>query len=315
MTHRLRRALLASTAAAAALALALPVWAGAQARITGEVTDGKGVPLEGVKVLITTPAITNFKLEFTTDKAGKWATILNDSTIKYHYRFEKQGYITVEQDKKVAIGTTEQLDIKLLNQEQAREQGLVKEVVDPFTNAYNTAVDKYQAGDLDGAMTAVEEAIKIGPTKANGYDLGAKIALKKKDWDKVLEYGEKAISLDEDNTAMLGILLEAARGKGDKVKTAEYDKKFSAANPDQPEIVYNKAVELYNKGDFKGAEPLLKKAVDAKPDFAAAHFLLGMCSVNLNKIPEMKKQLNEYLKLDPKGKDAGTAKEMLDAFK
>jgi hypothetical protein len=29
----------------------------------------------------------------------------------------------------------------------------------------------------------------------------------------------------------------------------------------------------------------------------------------------MKKHLSEYLKLDPKGADAGTAKEMLDAFK
>lgn len=315
MTHRLRHAILASSAAAAAFALALPLLAGSQARVTGHVTDGKGVALEGVKVLITTPAITNFKLEFTTDKDGKWATILNDSTIRYHYRFEKQGYMTREEDKKVAIGTTEQYDVKLLNQEQAREQGLVKEVVDPFTAAYNGAVDKYQAGDLDGALTAVEEAIKLDPAKANGYDLGAKIALKKKDWDKTIQFGEKAMSMDEDNTAMIGIVLEAARAKGDKVKAAEYEKKFNAANPDQPEVVYNKAVELFNKGDFKSAEPLLKKAVEAKPDFASAHFLLGMCSVNLNKIPEMKKHLNEYLKLDPKGKDAGTAKEMLDAFK
>jgi hypothetical protein len=40
-----------------------------------------------------------------------------------------------------------------------------------------------------------------------------------------------------------------------------------------------------------------------------------MSCVNLNKIPDMKKHLSEYLKLDPKGADAGTAKEMLDAFK
>jgi hypothetical protein len=57
------------------------------------------------------------------------------------------------------------------------------------------------------------------------------------------------------------------------------------------------------------------KVVEAKPDHAKAHFLLGMCDVNLNKIPEMKKHLTEYLKLEPKGSDASTAKEMLDAFK
>ena len=40
-----------------------------------------------------------------------------------------------------------------------------------------------------------------------------------------------------------------------------------------------------------------------------------MAYVNLNKIPDMKKHLSEYLKLDPKGADAATAKEMLEAFK
>ena len=111
------------------------------------------------------------------------------------------------------------------------------------------------------------------------------------------------------------MLMEAYRAKGDKAKAAEYEKKYIAANPDQPEILYNQAVERYNKNDFKGAEPLLKKVVEGKPDFAKAHYLLGMSYVNLNKIPDMKKHLSEYLKLDPKGADAATAKEMLDAFK
>ncbi len=57
------------------------------------------------------------------------------------------------------------------------------------------------------------------------------------------------------------------------------------------------------------------KVVEAKPDHAKAQYLLGMCDVNLNKIPEMKKHLGEYLRLDPKGSDAAAAKEMLDAFK
>jgi len=110
------------------------------------------------------------------------------------------------------------------------------------------------------------------------------------------------------------MLVDAYRAKGDKAKAAEYEKKYIAANPDQPEVLFNRAVDLYNKSDFKAAEPLLLKVVESKPDFARAHYLLGMSCVNLNKIPEMKKHLSEYLKLDPKGADAGTAKEMLDAF-
>jgi tetratricopeptide (TPR) repeat protein len=313
MTMKLSR-----TALGTGLALLLSAGAalaGAQARITGKVTDGKGTPLADAKVTITTKSLSNFKIEMKTDKDGKWATILNDSTITYHYKFEKQGFIGVDQDKKVPIGESAVLDVQLLTQQQAIEQGVVKEVSDPFVMNYNAAVEAYQAENMDLAWTKAQEAVKAGPEKANGYDLAAKIALKKKDWDAVIAMGEKSLALEADNPPLIGSLMEAYRAKGDKVKAAEYEKKYIAANPDQPDVIYNQAVEFYNKGKFKEAEPILLKVVEAKPDHAKAHYLLGMCYVNLNKIPEMKKHLGEYLKLDPKGADAAAAKEMLDAFK
>jgi tetratricopeptide (TPR) repeat protein len=302
------------------VALALVLVTGAaiaaqQGRITGRVTDGKGAAIADAKITITTKSLTNFKIELKSDKDGKWGTILNDATLTYHYKFEKQGYIGVEQDKKVPIGASETLDAQLLTQQQAIEQGVVKVVVDPFVTAYNAAVEAYQAGDLDGAWAKAQDAVKAGPEKANGYDLAAKVALKRKDWDGVVAMGEKSLALEADNPPLIGSLMEAYRAKGDKAKAAEYEKKYIAANPGQPDVIYNQAVELYNKGNFKEAAPILTKVVDAKPDHAKAHFLLGMCDVNLNKIADMKKHLNEYLRLDPKGSDAATAKEMLDAFK
>lgn len=312
-TTRIFRAL---TRAALAFALfAGGAFAAQQGRITGKVTDGKGVPLTDVKITITTKSLGNFKVELKTDKDGKWGTILNDSTIPYHYKFEKQGYMGVEQDKKVPIGGAEELNVQLLTQQQAVEQGVVKQVDDPFVTAYNAAVEAYQGGNYDLAWTKAQEAVKAGADKANAYDLAAKIALKKKDWDGVIAMGEKSLALEADNPPLTGALMEAYRAKGDKAKAAEYEKKYIAANPDQPDVIYNQAVELYNKGNFKDAEPLLLKVVEAKPDHAKAQYLLGMSSVNLNKIPQMKKALGEYLKLEPKGADAATAKEMLDAFK
>lgn len=297
------------------LLLPATLFAVQQGRISGKVTDGKGVAIPGATVKITTKAISNFKVELKTDKDGKYGTILNDATLTYHYRFEKEGFIPYEQDKKVPIGSSETLDVQLFTQQQAVEKGLVKQVEDPFTTSYNASVEAYQAGDLDAAFAKAQEAIKLGPEKANAYNLGATIALKRKDWDNTIALGEKSLALEPDNTPLVGMLMDAYRAKGDKAKAAEYEKKYIAANPDQPEILYNQAVELYNKNDFKGAEPILKKVLEGKPDFAKAHYLLGMSYVNLNKIPEMKKHLSEYLKLDPKGPDAATAKEMLDAFK
>jgi Flp pilus assembly protein TadD len=310
---RTTRALLG--AVLALLLLPATLLAVQQGRITGKVTDGAGAALSDVNITITTKALTNFKREIKTDKNGKYGTIVEDATLVYHYRFEKQGFIPWEQDKKIRVGESEVLDVQLLTQTQAIEKGVVKQVEDPFTTTYNAAVEAYQAGDFEAAFAKAQEAIKLGPDKAIAYNLGATIALKKKDWDNTIVLGEKSFALEPDNSPLVRMLMEAYRAKGDKAKAAEYEKKYIAANPDQPEVLYNQAVELYNKNDFKGAEPLLRKVIEGKPDFAKAHYLLGMSCVNLNKIPDMKRHLSEYLKLDPKGADAGTAKEMLDAFK
>jgi tetratricopeptide (TPR) repeat protein len=303
-------------ALAAALLLATATaFAGAQARIQGTVTDGQGKPVPDVKVVITTKELIKFKMESTTDKNGHWAAILGDATKKYVYRFEKADYIPYEEEKKVGVGSNETFDVKLLTKEQAIQTGAVEVKVDPFIATYNAAVELFRADDLPGALAKAEEAIKISPEKATGYDLAAKIAHKSKNWDKVIEFGEKALAIEPDNVALYPVLMDAYRAKGDKAKLAEYEKKFAAANPENPDILYNQAVDLYNRNDFKGAEPILRKVVEVKPDFAKAQFLLGMTCVNTNKIPDMKKHLLEYIRLDPKGADVSTAREMLDAFK
>jgi tetratricopeptide (TPR) repeat protein len=312
MNHKkiLSAGLIAILVAVSGLALA-----GAQARIVGKVTDGGGKPLEGVTVTVTTKALGNFKVVLTTDKDGSWGTILNDSTISYDYAFEKEGFIPTRQSKKIPIATTGELNVQLLTQEQAIQKGIVKEVVDPYTTAFNTAVEHFQKGELDLALESAHKAIELGPQKVGAYDMAAKVATAKKDWDHVIEFGEKALALEPDNSGLFGLLMEAYKAKGDKVKAAEYEKKFVAANPDKPEILYNQAVDLYNKGNFKDAEPILRKILEGAPEYSNAHFLLGMSCVNLNKIPDMKKHLGEYLRLEPNGKEAATAKEMLEAFK
>ncbi|MFI5182410.1 MAG: tetratricopeptide repeat protein [Thermoanaerobaculia bacterium] len=286
-----------------------------QARIQGIVKDGKGTPIEGVKLTVTTTASSRFKLELTTDKNGKWGAILGNAVPPYTYKFEKQGYVTREETKKVGVGSTEEFSTVLYTVEQAVATGKVEIKKDPYVVAFNGAVEKFQAGDVPGALAMAEEATKIGPEKAGAWALATKLAHTSKDPDKTIQYGEKALALDPEQTDLYGFLVEAYRTKGNKEKAAEYEKKFASANPDNPDILYNQAVDLYNKSDFKGAEPVLRKVLEVKPDHAKAHFLLGMSCVNLNKIPDMKTHLAEYLKLDPKGTDAAVAKEMLDAFK
>jgi tetratricopeptide (TPR) repeat protein len=306
----------ASSAGVLAVFLAAAVPAAAQqARVQGVVRDAAGAPLEGAKVTITTPSNTRFKLQVTTNKDGKWGTILGNAVPPYTYLFEKAGYLPWQETRKVGIGSVESFSTVLYTQQQAVATGKVEVKKDPFVETYNEAVERYGARDYPAALAKAEEATKLGPDKANAWALAAKMAAAANEWNKAVDYAQKAVALDPEATDLYGILAQGYRAIGESAKAAEYEKKFAAANPDNPDILYNQAVALYNTGDFKGAEPVLRRVLEVRPESAKAHFLLGMTCVNLNKIPDMKTHLQEYLRLDPKGADAAVAKEMLDAFK
>ena len=57
------------------------------------------------------------------------------------------------------------------------------------------------------------------------------------------------------------------------------------------------------------------RRIEAKPDFALAHFWLGMVSFNQNKKAAAKEHLEKYLELEPSGSEASTAKEILPLLK
>jgi tetratricopeptide (TPR) repeat protein len=299
--------------------------AGTQGRITGKVTDSAGNPLEGVNVTLTTAAIKNFKVTTKTSKDGRYGSIVNDATINYHMRFEKDGYVAADLDKKFSTIEITTVDQKLVKQGEAGTPGAARAAAaaapaGPSPSgqaavAYNEAVDLLNAGDKAGAEAKFLEAVGKNPDLPQGWNALASISYDKKDWAKVLQYGEKATDLDPSLTNLYGLMADAAAKTGDKAKAAEMRKKFEEANPDTPEMLYNKGIDAYNKRNSKQAEEYLEKAVTAKPDFALAHYYLGLAAMNNKKNAVAREHLQKYLDLEPNGSEAATAKELLPLVK
>jgi tetratricopeptide (TPR) repeat protein len=309
-------------AALAALGFSAFLLAGTQARLKGKVTDTAGNPLEGVIVTLTTPNLRTFKVNLKTDKKGEYGTIVNDATMPYHLRFEKEGFVASESDKKIPVGDMAVVDVRLQSTSQAgeaaRAAGGAAAAPSPSDQAaviFNEGVDLLTAGNKAAAEAKFLEAVGKNPDLPQGWQALAVLANEKKDWAKTLEYGQKALDLDPSLTQLYGTLANAAAQSGDKVAAAAWQAKFAEANPDTPEMLYNKGVEAYNAKKIKDAEALLVKAVEAKPDFAIAHFWLGMASFNLNKKAAAREHLQKYLELDPSGAEAATAKEILPLLK
>ena len=313
----------------AALTILLPAiaaQAGTQGRASGKVVDSAGKPVEGANITVTTPAMRNFKLSITTRKDGTYGFIVNDATMLYDLRIEKEGFMAVSLPKQ-KFSTIEVTNLPPQTMLRPSEAPSGKAAPagaaaagSPSTSeqaavAYNAAVDLLNSGDKAGAEAKLKEAVAKNPDLPQAWQALTMVAYQNKDWAKTLEYGQKALDLDPSATSLYGMMTDAADKSGDKKAAAEWRKKYDEANPDSPEILYNKGVDAYNKGKMKDAEAALSKAVEAKPDLAMGHFLLGMVSFNLNKKAAAREHLQKYLELDPNGKEAATAKELLPLVK
>lgn len=309
-------------AAAAAFSLAALAGAGAQARLTGKVKDLAGNPIEGATVTLTTPNLNTFKVVLKTDKKGQYGTILNDATMPYNVKFEKEGYVPMETKKKIPVGDIGIVDVQLSKPSEAAPAAgaapaapAAPSASDLAAVAYNAGVDLLKSGDKAGAEAKFLEAAQKNPDLPQGWQALTTLAYEKKDWAKTLEYGQKALDLDPSVTALYAMLSNAAAQSGDKKAAGEWQAKYEEANPDTPEALYNKGINAYNKKNLKEAESFLAKAVEAKPDFALAHFYLGLTSFTLNKKAAAREHLQKYLELEPNGSEAATAKELLPLLK
>lgn len=315
------KTLMRLSAAMAILLMSLPASAGTQGRVTGRVTDSAGNPVEGVTVTVTTPALKSFKLSSKTAADGKWATIVNDATILYTVHFEKEGFAPAEQqNRKFSTIDITTVDQKLLKTSEAPRAAGAPAAAAPSANeqgtiAFNTGVDLMNAGDRAGAKAKFLESVTKNPDFPQGWRALASFAHEDKDWAHTIEYGQKATDLDPSMSRLYGLMADAATKTGDKKAAEEYRKKYEEANPDTPEILYNKGVDAYNKKNWKDAEDFLTKAATAKPDFALAHYYAGLAAMNARHNPAAKEHFQKYLELEPNGSEVATVKELLPLVK
>jgi tetratricopeptide (TPR) repeat protein len=290
-------------------------FAGAEARMSGKVIDA--VTKEPIKDVTFQYDATEMKKISKTEKGradGSFAIFVLDGTIKYKFTVSAPGYIPYEEVIKLKIGGTTERNFELLKVGtvvQGAPGAATKEIVDEAAVAYNEGADLANAGKFTEAMVKFQESVKIKPEMTAGWIAIAKTAYKMKDYTLAIEAATKATEFDEDQPDMQTILYEAYTAKGDKAAAA----KAQAKMPKNAGALFNEAARLINAGDDKGAEVALKQAVAADETFSQAYYELGMIYVRGGKNADAKAALTKYLELAPDGKDAATAKEMLNYVK
>ena len=294
------------------LALAGNAFAGAEGRLVGKVIDA--ATKQGIaNATIHVSATESRKLEqdFKTDPDGSYKIFLVDATIRYKFTVAAPDHSTYVETIKLSIGDTTTKVFTLGTGTAVAATPTAPKAADPSVVAYNDGAKLFNDGKYPEAMARFEEAVKGKPELIAGWEALARVALHVKNYPKAIDAATKALDLAPDESDMFGILVEAYNGTGDKAKAAEWKKKL----PVDAAGAFNAAAAAINKNNDAEAEPLLKQAIAADEKFAPAYFELGMLCVRTGKMAEAKTNLETYLKLDPNGKNAATAKETLQYVK
>jgi tetratricopeptide (TPR) repeat protein len=297
-----------------AAAFASNAFAVGQARITGKVLDAvTKKPIEKATITVVATEAKTYKAENKVKKDGSYAIAVLDGTIRYKFTYAAEGYRPYEETMKLKLGEPNLKDVELVPANATTmavvPAGEIK--VDPSVAAFNEGAGLANEGKDAEALAKFEEAVAAKPDLQAGWTAIAKVQLRAKKYDKAIEAANKALELDSDTPDMYVILYDAYRATGNKAKAEE----MKAKMPANANVLFNDAARAINAGKDGDAEPLLKQAVAADESFAAAHYELGMLYVRTGKNADAKTHLEKYLSLDPNGKDAATAKEMLKYVK
>lgn len=296
------------------LAFAADAFAIGQARITGKITDAvTKKPIENAVVSAKAVEAKTFKEDYKAKKDGNYAIFLVDGTIKYEFTWSAPGYQPFSDVMKLKLGEPNVRDIQLVPAGVATTATVpASEIkIDPSIAAFNEGAQLANEGKDAEALAKFSSAVAAKPDLVAGWQAIARVQHRNKKWAEAIAAATKAAELDPEDTDMYVILFDAYTATGEKTKAAEAKAKM----PANASVLFNDAAKAINEGKDAEAEKLLKQAVAADEKFAPAFYELGMVYVRMGKNADAKTNLQKYLELEPSGKDAPTAKEMLKYVK
>jgi tetratricopeptide (TPR) repeat protein len=286
--------------------------AGTQAKVQGRVTDLAGQPLAGARILVTTPHVTSYKKEITTDKKGEFSFLILDATRNYLLRVEVEGYQGQERDFKVGVGSTDNFfEFRLQTVNQAAAAAGAQQLQQPGYKELQEGGDLLKAGDMEAARVKFAEAVAARPDLLEAHAYLAEATYETGDMEGALAAARACLAEDPESSQCLAIASNASGELGDETARAEYMARYRELNPDDPTVLFNEAADLLNNLDDAGAQPLLERCLDTDPDHPECNFEYGMLLLRQGDMEGAKGHLQKYLEVAPDGPLATTAEETI----
>jgi len=185
---------------------------------------------------------------------------------------------------------------------------------------FQTAIDNFQkAGQLDDKQEAVWAGLGDAYYGLGGTQTGDE---RTKSYDAAIDAYKKVLAINPNEAAIynqMGNIYGAEKKMPEATdaltKAAQLDPQMAA------KAYYNMGANLVNSGNPDQAADFFKKAIDADPSYADAHYQLGVCMMGKAQVDNKTgkitppagtaDQFQKYLELKPDGPNAQSAKDML----
>ncbi len=243
-------------------------------------------------------------------------------------RAAETGQLTKEQERSMSAEQKAAIEKSMKERQAAMAKN--KELNDAFnagklaleSKDYQAAVDAFKkAGELDPKQNVVWASLAESYTGLADKKAGA-------ERDQALQAGAeiwaKAIELKPDDAAYHNnFALLLAKSKKFTEAQAELEKAATIDPPGAGRYFYNLGAVLVNTGQLEPAGAAFKRAIEADPNYADAQYQYGMYLISkatttpdgkITPPPGTAEAFQKYLQLKPDGRDAASAKAMLDTL-
>jgi tetratricopeptide (TPR) repeat protein len=183
---------------------------------------------------------------------------------------------------------------------------------DAAVRVFNQGAEAARVGDVDTALARFEKAAELDPELAPAHAALAGIYLDRDEHQKAVEAAEAALGIDPDLVEVQKIRYEGYRRMGQEEKAKEVFAEMAESDPEGlAETLYENGRRAFDAGNAEQARVAFEQALQADPDYARAHYMLGLVYVNLGDGAKAKEHLQKFIDMAPDDPEVATAREML----
>ncbi len=310
---------------------AAPLWAQMDGSVKGVAKDADGKPIAGATVVFYN-ADTGRKYEIKTNAKGEYSSIgiyigtYKATLLQNGNPIDEQNNIPIGAGQEQVVNWDEGRGRTAMTEEQRKKVEATQkenEKIKGLNATLKQAKELEGAGNYDQAITILQQATQVDPNQdlVWGY-LGDAQRGAKKYTDAIDSY-TKALAIKPTSGSYHNGLADAYAKSGQTDKAVQ---EYTTAAQDDPTnagaYYYNEGAVFTNTGKVDEAVAAFDKAIQIDPNRADAYYwkgvdLIGKATMKDNKMvapPGTQEAFSKYLELQPTGKYADAAKQMLSSI-